>query len=75
MTDERLRRRLLTELYGISRADAVAERIEQSLARHQSNGAATTSPWSEPDAWLITYADQFQTETEPPLRTLDRFLY
>ncbi len=31
-------------------------------------------PWSERDAWLITYADQFREPGEQPLRTLNRFL-
>ena len=30
-------------------------------------------PWSERDAWLITYADQFGTASEVPLRSLHRF--
>ena len=30
-------------------------------------------PWSERDAWLITYADQFGTSNEVPLRSLHRF--
>jgi sucrose phosphorylase len=30
--------------------------------------------WSEKVTWLITYADHFQGESEPPLRTPDRFI-
>ena len=73
MTGEQLRKSLLTALYGSSRAEAVGDRVEQILLRHPS-GELPSNPWSEHDAWLITYADQFQTEGELPLRTLDRFL-
>ena len=74
MTGEKLRRVILTELYGSRRADQIGDSVEQILAQHRRETAAPTTPWSRHDAWLITYADQFQTETEQPLRTLDRFL-
>ena len=74
MTGERLRRAILTELYGSRRADRIGDSVEQILARLRRETAPPTTPWSRHDAWLITYADQFQTETEQPLRTLDRFL-
>lgn len=73
MTGARLRRELLTDLYGSSRAHLVGDRVERILLLHQRH-RPPSNPWSEQDAWLITYADQFQAEGESPLRTLDRFM-
>ncbi len=69
-----LRRRLVAELYGEDRVDAVAADLEALLDRHGRRRPAGGAPWNEQDAWLITYADQFRAPGEPPLRTLDRFL-
>jgi glucosylglycerate phosphorylase len=67
---------LLRTLYGDragSAIDAVAELLRQhggKRVRHEL--------WSERDAWLITYPDQFRSPDRPPLQTLrsvfqDRF--
>jgi sucrose phosphorylase len=74
MTGEELRRAILVELYGTHQAKGIGERVEATLDRHRTEAVSVSSPWSQHDAWLITYADQFQTEGEPTLRTLDRFL-
>ncbi len=69
-----LRRRLVADLYGDDRAGAIADRLEALLDRHGRRAPTGGSPWSERDAWLITYGDQIRAPGEPPLRTLDRFL-
>jgi sucrose phosphorylase len=46
--------------------------IEELLVEHQPR--STVGPvWSERDAWLITYADQFRTKGRVPLASLDGF--
>ena len=74
MTGQSLRRAILTELYGPPRAEWVGERTERILIQHRTSPIAPDTAWSQADAWLITYADQFQSKNETPLRTLDRFL-
>ncbi len=73
MTQE-LRRRLIAGLYGDDRADAIAADLEALLDRHGRRIPAGGPPWSERDAWLITYGDQIRAPGEPPLQTLDRYL-
>ncbi len=67
-----LRRLLVGELYGEERADEVAADLEALLERHGRRPPSGESAWDERDAWLITYADQFQAPGERPLRTLER---
>eukprot|EP00913_Durusdinium_trenchii_P028306 g26534.t1 len=65
----------LSLLYGDKAADCLA-RIEKRAGQFsppgQQNG--NSQLWNQSDIALITYGDQIQTEGEPPLRTLDRFL-
>jgi hypothetical protein len=65
------RHRLLTFLYGDG-ADAVGREVDALLDEHglQKPGRGG---WSERDAWLITYADQFQQPGGRPLQTLGAF--
>ncbi len=63
--------RLLARLYGRTRAARVAAELERILTRHRPE--PRPGGWSEGDAWLITYPDQFQAPDEPSLRTLRRF--
>ena len=72
MSTSPLRRRLLEYLYG-DEASAIGKEIDSLLDRHRHGAAAVAEPWSERDAWLITYADQFQEPGVAPLQTLDRF--
>ena len=73
-------RELLTFLYGPSRADEIWPQLEKKLAAFQAQeparGQSPTqeAPWSERDAILITYADQFSAPGQTPLRTLLDFL-
>jgi sucrose phosphorylase len=50
----------------------LAAQVERLLAAHTGR-TATGPPWSQADAWLITYADQFQTAGQAPLVSLNRF--
>ena len=61
---------LLRKLYP-DRPDLQTQ-IEKLLADHGPR-PPLGSVWSERDAWLITYADQFRTSGEVPLASLDRF--
>ena len=45
--------------------------VEKLLVDHEP--AAVDSVWSERDAWLITYADQFQANGQVPLASLNDF--
>ena len=67
------RRDLVSQLYP-SEARAVLREVEALLDRHGRRRPSGAAPWDEGDAWLITYADQFQQPGEPPLRTLRAFL-
>lgn len=73
-------RESLTLLYGSSRAHEIWPRLEKVLTVfQQQNPARRTSfdqklPWSEQDAILITYADQFSAPGQTPLQTLAEFL-
>lgn len=67
------RRVLLERLYGEGH-EAVATDVEALIAEQPGTPGATGTPWDERDLWLITYADQFQSPGETPLRTLERFL-
>ncbi len=50
------------------------DQVKHLLASHQRpHPFATGSHWSENDAWLITYADQFQTQGSAPLASLHSF--
>ncbi len=52
----------------------VIESISALLAAQEPNGASgETEAWSEHDAWVITYADQFQTDGQTPLASLRNF--
>ncbi len=52
---------------------AVVERIADLLAGHHGNDSGGSEAWSERDALLITYADQFQTRGQTPLASLHDF--
>lgn len=50
-------------------------RLEAFRRRNPPSGAPTTgAPWTERDAFLITYGDQIHEPGRPPLRTLAGFL-
>lgn len=52
----------------------LAPRISELLAKQdRTSRAVPGAPWSEQDAWLITYADQFQTDGQSPLASLCDF--
>lgn len=61
---------MLARLYG-ARADEIAARLDRLVARHRRDGRPATDQWSERDAWLIAYPDQFGGPGVP-LRELDR---
>jgi sucrose phosphorylase len=61
-------RATLNQLYGAD-ADDLSERVEILSERHR-NGP--TGGWSEQDAWLITYPDQFQSGDTAPLQVLEQ---
>ncbi len=67
-------RAILDEIYGDDTADAVAPRVAELLNRFRSAATLAVPPLSERDAWLITYADQFQDGVRSPLRVLGEFL-
>ncbi|HLF90955.1 MAG TPA: alpha-amylase family glycosyl hydrolase, partial [Anaerolineales bacterium] len=73
-------RELLIFLYGPSRADEIWPQLENKLAAFRAKvparrqSPAQETPWSERDAILITYADQFSTPGQTPLQTLSDFL-
>jgi len=63
-------RESLTQLYGRQAVHMVARLLEMA----PGNGIERPHrAWSEKDAWLITYPDQFQETGTPPLQTLSRF--
>lgn len=74
-TPQQLRRRLLRQLYDPADADRLGARVEQLLEdavdHHRLDPASATELWSEQDAWLITYPDQFVRSDEAPLAALD----
>lgn len=65
------RREILDLLYG-SGAPETALRLERLLEEHRSEREAGKL-WSEQDAWVITYPDQFRRPEEPTLQTLHSF--
>jgi len=67
----RRRREILDLLYG-SAALETAPRLERLLEEHRSEREAGKL-WSEHDAWVITYPDQFRRPGEPTLQTLHTF--
>ncbi len=69
-----IRGQLLEELYGRATAGRVAADLEALLDRHGRRPPSGRPAWDASDAWLITYADQFQAPGERPLQTLDRFI-
>lgn len=77
---ERRIRELLTFLYGSSRAGEIWPQLEYKMAafRAQEPARRASPPqetlWSEKDAILITYADQFSAPGQSPLQTLSDFL-
>jgi glycosidase len=60
-------RHLLRALYGDDMA--IADRIASVIEPHRA-GRSGRPDWSETDAWLITYPDQFQQPGSAPLETL-----
>ena len=64
-----LRRTLLGALYDEEHADDIAADLDALLDRHGRREPSGQEPWDENDAWLITYADQFQRSGEPQLRS------
>ncbi|MDH5519608.1 MAG: alpha-amylase family glycosyl hydrolase, partial [Acidimicrobiia bacterium] len=78
-----IRRRLIGSVYSDSdrgNAEQVVTAVEDLLSRHLREPGTSASTdelagcWSQDDVWLITYADQFQSDGEAPLATLDRVL-
>jgi sucrose phosphorylase len=63
----------LTFLYGVDRAGAVFDHLEQWIARHREHLPDTSQRVSERDAILITYPDQFRYRDTPPLQGLADF--
>lgn len=52
----------------------LADEVRKLLDTHnRARPVATGGSWSEHDAWLITYADQFRTQGSTPLASLRRF--
>jgi sucrose phosphorylase len=64
---------LLASLYGPDAVPDLQARIEHRVAATEAAlaGRSPVPPWSERDAWLISYADQFQVGDTTPLATLD----
>mgnify|MGYP003587439101 CR=1 FL=1 len=73
-TMARLRARF-ERLYGPA-ADRCLARLAMLAGRYGigEDAAPAGPPWSEKDAWLITYADSIRAAGEKPLATLKRFL-
>ena len=71
MTTAALRHRLLTFLYGDA-AEGVRREVDALLRQHGSHESGQGG-WSERDAWLITYPDQFQLPGGTPLQALGAF--
>jgi len=71
--------RLLTEIYGASQAEGLAEEIGTLVARRRShlippeNRGRGDLPLDETDAFLITYGDSFRREGTVPLQGLREF--
>ncbi len=58
----------LSALYGAEAEDLIG-RLERLSEQHQGG---PTGGWSEQDAWLITYPDQFQSRDKAPLQVLEQ---
>ncbi|NUM47116.1 MAG: DUF3459 domain-containing protein [Anaerolineales bacterium] len=76
-TPEQRIQNLLTFLYGPQAAE-IWPRLERLLATYRAQLPARAPtpeiPWSERDAILITYADQFSAPGQTPLQSLAEFL-
>ena len=64
--------RRLERLYG-SLAEIYLSKIVDLIQKHSADAPAGLG-WSQNDVVLITYGDQVQADSEPPLATLHRFL-
>ena len=77
-TPEQRIQELLAFLYGQTQAVGIWPRLEGILTAFRAQAPARTPtpeiPWSERDAILITYADQFSAPGQTPLQTLAEFL-
>jgi glycosidase len=78
-TPEQRIRDLLAVLYGPSRAEDLWRQLNPILNTFRARRPSPRGPeaglrWSERDAILITYADQFSAPGQTPLRTLSDFL-
>ena len=73
MTTGDLRNRLLAFLYGDDAAGSVGRQVEELVASHRTERDPDQEPWSQRDAWLITYADQFKEPGRTPLASLGDF--
>lgn len=49
--------------------------VGEVLERHTRPRTIRQGPWSEADAWLITYADQFRTTGSSPIESLQKFYH
>lgn len=71
--------RLLTEIYGASQAEELAEEIGTLVAERRShlippeNRGRGDLPLDETDAFLITYGDSFRRDGTVPLQGLREF--
>ncbi|MFH0880433.1 MAG: alpha-amylase family glycosyl hydrolase [Lentisphaerota bacterium] len=71
---ERLRNHFAL-LYGPHEAQRCCERLAMLIGRYGIGfELAAQRSWNEGDALLITYGDMLSSPTEPPLKTLKRFL-
>jgi len=64
-------------LYGVAKGKSFARRTYLLMRRYRVNKRVQTEhpfPFTEKDAFLITYGDQFRREGEAPLETLTAFL-
>lgn len=68
-----LKERLLT-LYCEEDASKALEAIEALIASYAKTISSIPHPMTQKDVILITYADQVQRPTEPPLESLQEFL-
>ena len=67
---------LLRSLYGedvAARISPAVRALQHEHKNRQGTGPGRDGRWDHTDAWLITYADQFQRPGEPNLETLRRF--
>ncbi len=58
---------LLATVYGHDAGRRLDEQLDLLVARHAGT-SSQSRPWSEADAWLIAYPDQFSEPGAMPLQ-------